>query len=347
MNKTKLVEIVNPLTDPRWLRLALANQGGLFHSVPWLKAVANAYGFSIQAALEVQDGEPVAGLTFCRLDDCAGSRIVSLPFTDACDPIGDSSAIPNLVAHLQGYKLPVQLRFLDAAVPDASGLSVAKRARWHRLSITDPEAMWQALSPAMRRCIAKARRDGVAVEPLSGDRAIEAFLQLHAAVRKSKYRLLAQPARFFESIRHEFSVSGDWLPMGAFHQGRLIAVTIYLRSDRALYYKFNASAQDALSMRPNNLLLWEGAQMAHRLDCQTLDLGPSDDTQPGLIRFKQDSGATCGELSFLRWSPEAWDDPRAAEVRRVLGQLTGLLTEASVPDEISIRAGDLLYRYFA
>jgi lipid II:glycine glycyltransferase (peptidoglycan interpeptide bridge formation enzyme) len=207
--------------------------------------------------------------------------------------------------------------------------------------------MWQGLAPAMRRGIRKAGRDGVVVQPLTGLQAVEDFRGLHASVRKRKYRLLAQPAAFFGSIHDQFAPSGDWLPLGAYHQGRLIAATIYLRYGDTLYYKFNASAHDALELRPNNLLLWEGAKMAHQLGCHTLDLGPSDDNQPGLIRFKQDSGATASEVQFLRWVPDGWDDSRAAEVRRLLGQLTALLIEPSVPDDVSMRAGDLLYRYFA
>lgn len=343
-----MVEVIDPLTDPRWVQLSLAHRGGLFHSVPWMSAVTNAYGFRVQAVLALEHGQPVAGLAFCHLDDCVGSRIVSLPFTDACDPLGSSpAAIQRLLAHLQSHGLPIQLRVLDSMIAKDAGLPIAKRARWHRLPIADPESMWPGLSPAMRRGIRKAERDGVTVAALSGTDAVESFRQLHASVRKRKYHLLAQPAIFFHSLRDQFAASGDWLPLAAFHQGRLIAATIYLRCGNTLYYKFNASALDSLAHRPNNLLLWEGACMAHRLGCHTLDLGPSDDTQPGLIRFKQDSGAVPGELQFLRWAPEGFTDPRGDEVRRVLGQLTSLFAEPSLPDEVSLRAGAMLYRYFA
>ena len=60
-----------------------------------------------------------------------------------------------------------------------------------------------------------------------------------------------------------------------------------------------------------------------------------------------DLGATERELRVLDLVPAGWRDPRADELRRLLGELTALLTAAEVPDEVAGAAGGLLYRYFA
>jgi len=44
----------------------------------------------------------------------------------------------------------------------------------------------------------------------------------------------------------------------------------------------------------NSLLVWAGMTLGRALDCRALDLGPSDDDQPGLIRFKRQFGAEGG-----------------------------------------------------
>ncbi len=343
-----MIEVMDPLRDRRWAELAERRGGGLFQSVPWAAAVAEAYGFGMEAAVVMEGGRPVAGVLYSVLDDCVGKRVVSLPFTDVCDPFaGSGREMGELLAHLQGFGVPVHLRAMECEAAKSAGVAVAKRARWHRLRVESAEGVWQGMAPAMRRGVRKAEREGVTVAPLEGPDACERFLALHAGVRKRKYRLLAQPRAFFEAIRGQFEPLGGWLPLGAFHEGRLIAATLYLRWGNVLYYKFNASAEAGLAMRPNNLLVWEGAKMAAALGCGVMDLGPSDDDQPGLIRFKQDSGAEAGEVQFLRWTPPGWSDGRGPGVKRLLGELTGLLTEAGVPDEISVRAGALLYRYFA
>ena len=78
-----------------------------------------------------------------------------------------------------------------------------------------------------------------------------------------------------------------------------------------------------------------------------LDLGPSDDDQPGLIRFKRHSGAAESELVHLRWTPQNWDDAQAVRTRKLLSEITGLMTAPEASDELTKRAGEILYRYFA
>ncbi len=344
------VQCIDPAEDAAWLALLKHKHAGLFHSPPWLRALTDAYGFRIRAYVAMDgDGAIRGGVPFCELDDCVGRRLAVLPFSDCCDPLASSPDVWRLLlAQLQSHGLPVNMRCMADRVVTNSSLQVTKRARWHTLSVApSQEALWDGLASPVRRAIQKAKRAGVEVRPLCADEGREGFHKLHVALRKSKYRLLAQPSIFFEAIAQRFGASGDWLPLGAFLDGRLIAATIYLRWRDTLYYKFNASAPDALSVRPNNLLLWEGVSLARSLGCHTLDLGPSDDDQPGLIRFKRNFGAAEHELRFLRWTPPGWQDERGVEIRRLLGEVTTLLTDLGIPDEVTARAGAALYRFFA
>lgn len=342
---------IDPITDPRWLGLLAAGGGGIFHSPPWLRVLSEAYGFDIRAYMATDGaGQARGGLAFCELDDALGRRLASLPFSDSCDPLITSpEAWTALFARLHSHEVPVHLRCLDnREVWADERLTVAKRARWHRLSLeASPAELWNGLAAPTQRAIRRAERAGVVVRPLEGAEELRGFLRLHVALRKQKYRLLAQPPAFFEAMARCFRDIDGWLPLGAFLGDRLIAATIYLRWGDTLYYKFNASALDALKARPNSLLAWAGITLGHSLGCRVFDLGPSDDDQPGLIRFKRDLGAEEQELRFLRYAPPGWSGDRGADVGRLLGQLTGLLTAPDVPDEVTARAGALLYRFFA
>ncbi len=338
---------IDPLTDARWMDVAEMPAATLFHGRPWMEAVAATYGFPVRACLALDAaGAVAAGLPYCELDDLCGRRIVALPFTDACDPLGSPEAVCALFAWLRARELPLQLRVLDRPLDDS--WSIAKRARWHRLDVRDsPDRLWQGLAPSLRRAVRKAEREQVTVQPLADRAGVQEFMKLHVATRKHKYGLLAQPSLFFESLLRLFQDAGCWHALGAFAGGRLIAATIYLRWRDRLYYKFNASAREALPLRPNDLLLWKGVMLAQSLGCAQLDLGPSDDDQPGLIRFKAHTGAAEQELRFLRWTPPGWGDGRAAEARAMLRGLTRLLTAPEVPDDVSQQAGAVLYKYFA
>jgi CelD/BcsL family acetyltransferase involved in cellulose biosynthesis len=253
-----------------------------------------------------------------------------------------------MFASLQGHRVPICLRLVEKDIAGLDRFRVTKRARWHRISLMKRgEDRWMALDGSTRRAIRKARREGVHVRPLELGSDLAEFHRLHVTLRKTKYRLLAQPVAFFEAIARRFKAAGQWHALGAWVGDRLVAATIYLRWGDTLYYKFNASAPDALRARPNDLLIWEGIELATALGCRRLDLGPSDDDQPGLIRFKRQFGANERELRFLRLDPPGWDDRPALAVTRLLGEITRLMTRPEVPDEITAQAGTLLYRYFA
>jgi hypothetical protein len=285
-----------------------------------------------------------------EINDLLGHRLVSLPFSDVADPLlRDREAWPSLKAALGEYGVPVMLRCLEERSPvcDADCL-VTKLARWHTLSVDAPEeALRAGFGDATRRAIAKGARAGVEVRPLEGAEGLSQFVRLHQGLRKRKYRMLAQPRQFFDSIADRFGAVGGWHPLGAWHGDRLLAATIYLRWGNTLYYKFNASDQFGLGLRPNNLLVWAGVLLAKKLGCTHLDLGPSDDDQPGLIRFKREFGAPERELRFLRWTPPGCRVESRTELRAVLGEVTRLLTAPAIPDEVTGAAGDSLYRLFA
>jgi CelD/BcsL family acetyltransferase involved in cellulose biosynthesis len=344
------VRIADPLSDPVWSTLTAAcPAAGLFHSPPWMRAISDSYGFQIRACIAVTpSGEPAGGLAYCEVDDFSGRRLIALPFSDVCDPlIIDGEAWPAMLTALQSNGLPLSFRCLhEDRVAQTDGIQVVKKARWHRIRIDAPlEQLWSRISPESKRAIRRSERLGLTVRPLAGDQDRADFHALHVGLRKSKYRLLAQSPLFFEALERRFQQLGAWKSLGAFLDSRMLAGTIYLHWGDTLYYKFNASLPDTARTRPNNRLVWEGMRLASELGCRYLDLGPSDDDQPGLIRFKRNFGAEQHELSFLRWTPTDWQD--CQDRRQLLTELTKALTETAVPSSITAQAGSVLYRFFA
>jgi len=338
------VDLVDPTVDRRWGDLADAH-GDIFHSPSWMRALRETYGFEPRA--RVTESSAIA---YCEIDDAMGPRIVSLPFSDCCDPFVTSAADwTDVVAPLLDLGVPVHLRCRhDDRAAATENLEVVKRSRWHRVDVTPPaDEIWSALDSSARRAVRRAQSNGVTVRPLEGEAGVRAFHALHVGLRKSKYRLLAQPLAFFLALMNEFEEDNRWMPLGAYVDDVLVAATVYIRYGDTLFYKFNTSSTAGLELRPNNLLLWEGVLLAQQIGVRTLDLGPSDDDQPGLIRFKRHHGGVESELRFLRFQPPGWSDPRRAEVGATLTLMTEALTEPGVSDAVCAAAGDALYRYFA
>lgn len=339
---------VDAVMDPRWHELVAARGGGLFHSPAWLGALADTYGFQPRAAIIVDAGEnAVAGVSFCRVVDVGGDRIVCSPFSDFCDPLADpGEQWGALRSALVADGRSVTCRWRDHDDGDAGGdLLLTRRARWHGIEIESSlDALRRQVAPAARRAVRRAEREGVCVGTLD-DSHLDDFVRLHVALRKRKYRQLAQPRAFFAAIRDRFQNVDSWFPLAARYRGRIIAVTIYLRWRDKLYYKFNASAPETLPLRPNDLLLWEGLRLAHELGCREVDLGATDDNQPGLSRFKRHYGAVEREIRHLRYVP-ATARTVAATDADLLGRVTALLTDPATPDELTRVAGAAWYRHF-
>ena len=71
----------------------------------------------------------------------------------------------------------------------------------------------------------------------------------------------------------------------------------------------------------------------------------SDLDQPGLVGFKRKWATQERRLLTLR-AGTAQPRPGQREFGDALGSLTQLLTGNTVPDDVTERAGALLYRYF-
>jgi CelD/BcsL family acetyltransferase involved in cellulose biosynthesis len=173
---------------------------------------------------------------------------------------------------------------------------------------------------------------------------VRTFFELHLRVRKLKYHLLAQPWPFFEALWDHFLCDGNGRLLLAEHDGTTVSGVLFLRWKDTLYYKLNASLGEALSVRPNDAVLWEGLQHAHAEGLTWLDFGVSASHQEGLIRYKRKYATEEREVRVLR--TEADPDHRAEALRRVLPHITDLFVRPDVPDDVTRRAGDLLYRYF-
>ena len=112
------------------------------------------------------------------------------------------------------------------------------------------------------------------------------------------------------------------------------------------YYKFSASIFERSTVRPNELLAWESMCLAKSRGCPHYDWGVSDLDPPGLVEYKRKLATDETKVSVLRYTPEGYTNPVAAEAMPVLGELTKLLTRDDVPDDVTQRAGEILYRYF-
>jgi CelD/BcsL family acetyltransferase involved in cellulose biosynthesis len=343
------VVAVDPVADPRWRSLAAGPGASLFTSPPWIAAVCRTYGFAPQARIAVQpDGAPAGGVAWVSVDDARGHRLLSLPFCDRADPlVPDRSTWDAVSAPLTTGALPFTLRCLDGspAVSDPR-LRTVGEAAWHGTPLESGlDELRRRISGTARRNLATAERAGVRVEIRDDLDAVRTMHRLHVRLRKQKYRLLAQPVEFFERIWKEFAPAGGCCTLLASVGDEVVAGALFLEWEGVLYYKFGASAPEHLHVRPNDAIYWTAIRRGVERGLRLVDWGLSDLDQPGLVAFKRKWASVERPLLTLRAGEPAAGAPQRG-LGDALGELTRLLTDESVPDEITERAGAVLYRYF-
>lgn len=343
-------DVVDPRTDSGWLDLSRGPGGSLFTSPGWIAAVSETYDFHPSGRIvRDPDGTPIGGFAWIDVDDLRGRRRIALPFSDRAEPIlacpgADQDRVWRGLAADAFDGIAFTLRCLDSGSPPPDGrLAVVHEVAWHATDLDIPyEDLHARLRSSVRRNIATAARAGVQVTLDEGPDALHEFHRLHGGLRKSKYRMLAQPRALFENIWKHFAPA-DGIRTGiAWLDDRAVAAAVYLEWAGTLYYKFGASDPDHLAARPNDALHWAALHHAYDRGLSGFDWGISDLDQPGLVAYKRKWNAREQRVRTLRAGPPA----HRTDADAVLGDLTRLLTDPATPDGVTRSAGDLLYRLF-
>lgn len=341
---------VDPRNDPLWRKLVDHAPSAVFHSPDWIQVLTDTYGWDAHAYVLLDDrSEPSAGIPFCRITDMLGERIVALPFSDYCDPLAsEANSLRFLIDQLLSEHRPIIVRCLHNNLPLADErFSVFKQAKWHGLDLRpELDALWNGMHDSTHRAIRKSQREGLVVRPAQSEDELRTFFDMHLKIRKYKYGLLAQPYSFFLNVWRHFVDKQHGFLLLALCGDKIVAGDFFLDWKDTLYYKFNASLPDDLSHRPNDLLIWEGIQQGKNRGLDYLDFGLSDIDQEGLVRYKRKFGTEEKTISFLRHEPNGGPTPAEKEMRALLGKLTNRFTDRLVPDLVTERAGEDLYRLF-
>lgn len=341
---------IDPRTDPLWLKLLERYPSTVFHGPAWMNVLTDTYGFEPSAYVVVDDkGEPLAGVPFCVVEDVNGIDVISMPFSDFTDPLVEDEAHWNeMMEALLEINHPITVRALKNDIPrNDERFYERSKAKWHGIDLSPSvEDVWNNFSGSARRAVRKGEKQGVTVEASNTKEGMRAFFDMHLHVRKDKYHLVPQPWAFFEHIWERFMKEDKGTVMLAKHEGKVIGAVVFLIWENTLTYKFNASLFEYQEYRPNDSIIWNGIQWGKERGCTAFDFGLSDWDQEGLLQFKRKFASEEGKISFLYHVPEGQDNLNKGPIRSVFGQLTTLLTDESVPDEITEKAGEVLYRYF-
>jgi hypothetical protein len=334
------------IEDPRWRSFVAGAADALpFNHPAWTLALRYAYRFRpLALALADCEGRLGAGIPAVQLSGRPGGRrrLVSLPFTDRCPPVGPPELRRALVEAVARHAADAGLGRVE--IRDAVGGMGARVGRpagvWHELDLRPgDEAVLAGLSSMHRRNLRHARRAGVQVRVGFGAADLRTFHRLHVGTRR-RLGVPVQPMRFFLALRERLADDDLGFLVIADLRGEPVAAALFLVFNGVLVYKWGASDATAWAQRPNNLLLAEAIRVGIERGCRVLDWGRSEVAQTGLRAFKAGFGAVEHELSWGFAPP--LPSPRSAHAEAVLSAVI-----RRSPPVVCRAIGASLYRFAA
>ncbi len=348
------ISIIDPTTDCRWDQfVANQPQGTIFHTSAWAAVINEAYGYLPRYyVLENEAGQFRAAIPLYLVrSKLTGERLICLPFSDSCCPLGnDADDIALLLNSVKkdikaGVASYLEIRGWQNGVPPAQ-LDLTKRD-YHLMHQLDLEPSVNVLKErfhhSIRRSIHQGEKRGVTVRMTHAEAYLDNFYKLNVATRK-KLGVWPQPHAFFEALyRHIISDKLGILGV-AESEKKVIAGVILLAYKDTIYYKFNASDEKYLQKRPNHVLIWESIQYSCATGYKLFDFGRCSPEEEGLRIFKSRWGANEYKLPYFYY-PEAKGFATIPESSR---RYRAMRLFSHIMPEVAFRKfGSFLYKHLA
>ncbi len=335
--------------DEAFVLLKLPNlHRNLFSSPEWLRVIRRTYNTRIFVKYIERNAAIESYMIYSVVKNFLEWKICVCSYCDYFDchvqSVEDWQLFwEDVKGEYPAYRIAVR-NLRDDVIRNNALLNFLSKERFHILDVRDSlEGVWKKTHDSFRSAMKQAERAGVKVARCDKSM-LKKFYELHLSLRKNKYRLFPQPYRFFDYIWQEYMEQGKGFLLGAFDpQGRFIGGNIYLVCGDTLYYKFNTSRLDAVKLRPNNILFWEGIKLAKELKLNFIDLGSSGCEQDGLILFKNHTGAKMQDITHLGYAPPHYKYSR----KIILKTMTQLFTAPWVPNFMVRWGSGIIYPYLA
>jgi hypothetical protein len=289
-------------------------------------------------------------IVFCRVRSwITGSRLVSLPFSDHCDPLVETpEPLEKLLNEARrglenrAWKY-LEIRPRRILTGSCAGLSEGQHFWLHALDLRPKltELFQHFHKDCIQRKIRRAEREGLVLSAGRSQELLESFYRLLILTRRRQH-LPPQPFAWFRNLVSCLGEAAEVLV--ASKQGRPVAAILTLHFRNTLTYKYGASERESSHFGGMQLLFWQAIEEAKNNGLTEFDLGRSDLTNPGLVAFKDRLGAARLPLTYWRYPGEY---QRRAAIpagpwRRFAGE-----TLARLPAPLLVATGRLLYRHSA
>jgi hypothetical protein len=340
---------IDPLTDRRWEDLVERHpNSSIFHTAGWLKALQGTYGYEPVAYTRTPPArrELTDGLPCCALSSwVTGKRLVSLPFSDHCDPlVEDANSGATLIEEFCREQTDQPWRYIEirprSPYPNLEPCMGSNQTYcFHKVDLhpTAEDLYSRFHSSCVRKKIRRADREKLVYREGNSTNLLRIFYNLHLKTRQ-RLGVPPQPLAWFRNLTE---CLGHAMKVRIAFAGEIpTAGMITFQFRKALVVKYSGSDLRFQNLGGMQWLYWKAICEAKALGLQELDLGRSDWTNHGLVTFKDHLGATRFPISYWRYS----NTPvRSNPFSMLAGPLAW--TIGNMPRSVMTLVGHFLYRH--
>jgi hypothetical protein len=288
---------LDPLKDPRWAELVEKHpKASVFHTVAWLQALRRTYGYKPLAFTTSSPTDKLTnGIVFCRIHSwLTGRRLVSLPFSDHCEPLCDSSQDLNfLIRYLQmsleheGWKY-LQVRPVNGNLGQTcEGVGCLSAATYflHMLDLSpDLNEIFRSFDKSsVQRRIRRADRASLVERCGRSENLLKDFYDLFVITRR-RHHLPPSPYAWFQNL---IDCQGKALEIRvAYKDETPIAAILTLQYKDVVYYKYGCSDVRYNMFGATPWLFWRAIAAAKSNGANVFDMGRTQQDNAGLLAFK-------------------------------------------------------------
>lgn len=341
---------LDPIRDSRWAALVDHDaSASVFHSVGWLQALRDTYGYDPVVFTTSAPGESLKnGLVFCRVRSLlTGRRLVSLPFSDHCEPLFTAGAdLAAVIRHLQtvireqGWKY-FEVRAISQALGQSiqdSGCVPAGSYFLHTVNLRPAlDAIFHSFDrDSVQRRIERADRAGLIEKCGTSKELLKDFYSLFVMTRR-RHCLPPSPYAWFQNL---IQCQGAALEIRAAYKEEIpVAAILTLRLKDILYYKYGASDAHFNKLAATPWLFWRAITEARAKGIKEFDLGRTGADEEGLLAFKNRWDSHPRRLSYLRY-PAGARTPLVAPKSKIAERIF-----AATPESLLRLVGRVIYRH--
>ena len=339
--------MLDPLADARWSRLVDRHpRASVFHTRGWLEALHRTYGYEPVVYTSTSPSEELAnGIVFCRIASwLTGRRMVSLPFSDHCEPLVDNreeweflTTSMIAMARSEGYR-HVEIRPLFDPAPGRDGgpMKCGKSFYLHTVDLRASEQdLFRNFHRSEQKKIRRAEREHLTWKEGRSPELVQDFYHLLTVTRR-RHGVPPQPFKWFANL---IDCMNDLVTVRVASQnGRPIASIFALSFKNHVYDKYGCSDERFHNLGGMQMLLWRTIQQEKERGAQVLDLGRSDMEHTSLATFKDHWGSSRSLLNYYCY-PAPGDGNKIQKWSAPIAQRLF----ARLPDSFLTAAGRILY----